>query len=271
LPDGEVVAIFEDITGQKEAEIEQEELQRQLFTSQKMETIGAFAGGTAHNFRNILQAISGNIEYLEAIYSKDPDVKELASNIHSSIEKGVGLINNLLHYSKKGWEMEIDILDLADVIIKTHQIIEKVFNENILIKLDLGKNLFVEGSRSLLSQAFMNLFTNARDAMPNGGELQVKAKKTKKSIIVHVSDTGHGIEKDVIDRIFDPFFTLKGVNEGTGLGLSTTQGIIEKHEGSLTVKSQYGKGATFKILLPATNKKIKKKTILKAEAVLSNK
>jgi signal transduction histidine kinase/ActR/RegA family two-component response regulator len=271
LPDDEIVIIFDDITGQKEAEIEQQALQEQLFAAQKMETIGAFAGGTAHNFRNILQAITGNMEYLEAIYGKEPEVKEVARNVYSSIDKGVDLINNLLHYSKKGWKMEMDDLDLAEVIIKTYQIIERVFNKNITIKLDIEENLLVKGNFTLLSQAFMNFFTNARDAMPDGGELRVKTKKTESMITVYVSDTGHGIEKDVIDRIFDPFFTTKDVGAGTGLGLSTTLGIIEQHEGSITVSSKYGEGATFKIVLPVTDGKVKKENETQNKIVLGNK
>ncbi len=255
LPDDEIVAIFDDITEKKAAEIEQKALQEQLFASQKMESIGAFAGGTAHNFRNILQAISGNIEYLEMIYGENSEVKELANNIYHSIDKGVELINNLLHFSKTGWKLEMKDLDLSEVINKTHEIVDKVLNKNIEIKTELGENLWVRGNFSLLSQAFMNLFTNARDAMPNGGKLVIKAKKLKNRIMASVSDTGHGIDKDVMDKIFDPFFTLKDVGSGTGLGLSTTHGIIEQHKGTITVSSKPGMGTTFQINLPATKGK----------------
>lgn len=267
LPDGELVAIFDDVTEKKNAELEQKALQEQLFAAQKMESIGAFAGGTAHNFRNILQAISGNIEYLELAYGEKPEVTEIANNIYGSIDKGVGLINNLLHFAKRGWKLDMDDLDLSEVISKTLDIIEKVFNKNIEIKMVLKDDLWVKGDPSLLSQAFMNLFTNARDAMPNGGELTVKTKKIKNTIIAYVSDTGHGIDKDVIDKIFDPFFTLKDVGSGTGLGLSTTHGIIEQHKGTITVSSKVGEGTTFKIALPESKTKIKKKMQTKCELV----
>ena len=255
LPGDEIMALFDDVTEKRKHEEEQNALQEQLFAAQKMESIGQFAGGTAHNFRNILQAISGNIEYLELIYGEEPEIKELATNIYNSIEKGVGLINNLLHFAKKGWKVEMEDIDLSDVIEKTYEIIKRVFNQNIEIKVELEKDLWVKGNPSLLSQAFMNLFTNARDAMPRGGELTIKAKKVKNSIIAFVSDTGHGIEKEVIDKIFDPFFTLKEVGSGTGLGLSTTLGIVEQHKGTINVSSKPLKGATFKITMPFSEDK----------------
>lgn len=267
LPDNELVAIFDDVTEKKEAELEQKALQEQLFAAQKMESIGAFAGGTAHNFRNILQAISGNVEYLEVVYGEKPEVKELAKNIYGSIDRGVGLINNLLHFAKQGWKLDMEDLDLAEVVMKTHEIIDKVFNKNIKIKMILEDGLLVRGNLSLLSQAFMNLFTNARDAMPEGGTLTVKANRVKNKVVAYVIDTGHGIEDEVIDKIFDPFFTLKEVGSGTGLGLSTTHGIVEQHKGSITVASKTGKGTTFKIILPVSKGRIPQKLALKDRPV----
>lgn len=250
LPSSEVVAIFDDITDKKKAEEEQKALQEQLFVSQKMETIGAFAGGTAHNFRNILQAISGNMEYLETLYNDAPGVKELAKNIYDSVEKGVDLINNLLHFSKRGGEPDLNDLDLSDVIIKTNDIIEKVFSKDIQIVLDLEKDLSIKGNQSLLSQVFMNLLSNARDAMPNGGKLLITAKRQNNKVVASVADTGHGMDKETLDKIFDPFFTLKEVGKGTGLGLSTSLGIIQGHNGSISVSSTPGGGTEFKIYLP---------------------
>ena len=256
LPSGEIVSIFDDVTDRKKAEVEQIALQKQLFISQKMESIGEFAGGTAHNFRNILQAISGNTEYLEMIYGEEPNVRDLANSIYDSVEKGVDLINNLLQFSKSDGEVQLVGLDLTDVIMKAYEIIEKVFNKNIEIKLNLEKELFVKGNRSLLSQVFMNLFTNARDAMPNGGTLLVEAKKKKDVVVAVVSDTGHGMAKETVEKIFDPFFTLKDVGKGTGLGLSTSHGIIRQHKGIVAVTSEPGKGTTFEVSLPLEKKEM---------------
>jgi signal transduction histidine kinase/ActR/RegA family two-component response regulator len=261
LPSGELVSIFDDTTDRKKAEEEQKALQEQLLVSQKMESIGGFAGGTAHNFRNILQAISGNIEYLEMLYSKDPEVKELAESIYDSVEKGVDLINSLLHFSKRGGDYQVADLDMSHVIMDTYEIIERVFDKRIQIKLELEKNLFVRGNQSLLSQVFMNLFTNARDAMPEGGVLKIEAKRSGSKVLSTVSDTGHGMDKETQERIFDPFFTLKDVGKGTGLGLSTSLGIVEQHKGSLTVSSKPGRGSTFKIQLPYIKRRHKEKAV----------
>ena len=256
LSSGELVSICDDITNKQRAEEEQRQLQKQLFVAQKMESIGDFAGGTAHNFRNILQVVSGNIEYLEMIYNDKPEVKEVAKNINKSVEKGVDLINNLLQFSKKGTDLELIDSDLYDVIINSYALIEKVFNKNIKIILDLSRDLNIKGNNSLLSQVFMNIFTNARDAMPEGGELLISANKMDNEVVVTISDTGLGIDKENLNKIFEPFVTLKEVGKGTGLGLSTSLGIIEQHNGTLSVSSEPNEGTTFKIVFPISNSKV---------------
>ncbi len=184
------------------------------------------------------------------VHGEKTEIRDTAKSIHDSVEKGVDLINNLLHFSKKGGELQLIDVDLSEVITKTYGIIEKVFDKNIEIKLDLEENLFVQGNHSLLSQVFLNLFTNARDAMPDGGELLVEARKRNNKVVAIVSDSGHGMDKETLDQIFDPFFTLKDVGKGTGLGLSTTHGIVEQHKGAILVSSKQGKGAKFTIYLP---------------------
>ena len=251
LPSEEIVAIYDDVTDKKKAEAEQKTLQEQLIRSQKMETIGAFAGGTAHNFRNILQAILGNIEYIEMISAGNEEVTELAKSVYDSVEKGVDLINNLLHFSKRNGKYKLSEVDLSDVIRDSYKIIEKVFDRNIEIKLNLEKDLIIEGNSSLLSQVFMNLFSNARDAMPDGGKLLIETKKTRQKVIAVVSDTGHGMDDETLKKIFDPFFTLKAEGQGTGLGLSTTHGIVEQHHATISVKSKPGQGSTFTISFPS--------------------
>jgi signal transduction histidine kinase len=250
LPSMEIVAIFDDVTEKKMGEREQKALQEQLLVSQKMESIGAFAGGIAHNFRNILQAISGNTEYLELVCGEKPDIADLTTNIYDSVEKGVDLINNLMHFSRRGGVYQMVALDLAEVIKQTHEIIARVLNRNIEIVLNLDKDLFVKGNRSLLSQVFMNLYSNANDAMPNGGNLTVEARRKGSKVLAVVSDTGFGMDTKTAEKIFDPFFTLKEVGKGTGLGLSTVHGIVQEHKGNISVSSKPGKGAVFKIVFP---------------------
>lgn len=270
LPSGEIVSIFDDVSDKKKAEEEQAALQKQLIVSQKMESIGAFAGGTAHNFRNILQAISGKIEYLEMIYDKKPEISELSKSIYDSVEKGVDLINRLLQFSRRGEKYQMVNLDLADVIKKTYEMIGRILDKKIEVKLDLEEKLFVKGSHSFLSQVFMNLFTNARDAMPDGGRLLIEAKKKKDRVVAIVSDTGHGMDKKTLENIFDPFFTLKEVGKGTGLGLSTTHGIVKQHGGSISVSSQPGKGTRFEIHFPLVKTEEIEKPKIQKEVILGN-
>ena len=250
LPSGEMVAIYDDITDKIKAEEEHDALQEQLFASQKMDSIGTLAGGIAHNFRNILQAISGNIEYLDMAQCDRDEMKEILKRVHDSVEKAVDLINNLLQFSKKGGRFEAAHVDLSEVIIGTYELGKKLFDGKIKIRLDLEKGLFVKGNRSLLSQVFLNLFTNAKDAMPEGGVLTVEARKEGSSVTASVSDTGIGMDNEVQKRIFEPFFTLKEVGKGTGLGLSTSLGIIEQHKGTINFSSTPQKGSTFSISLP---------------------
>lgn len=250
LPSKEIVTIFEDVTQKRKAEEEQKALQRQLIISQRMESIGAFASGTAHNFRNILQAISGNTEYLELIYGDQPECKDMLRSIYESVDRGVDLINNLLHFSRRGGKYEFSDLDVADVVKSACAIVHKLFDKNIEIKLTAEDGLMTKGNHSLLSQAFLNIFDNAKDAMPSGGKLTVEARREGEQILVSVGDTGTGMEPEVLEKIFDPFFTLKEVGKGTGLGLSTTHGIVEDHKGVIRVFSRPGAGTTFKIFLP---------------------
>jgi len=198
------------------------------------------------------------------------EITELTQNVYASVEKGVDLINNLLHFSKRNGKYKVGQVDIADIIKEAYEIIEKVFDKNIEIKLNLQKDLFVEGNNGLLSQVFMNLFTNARDAMPDGGKLLIETKKSKRKVIAVVSDTGLGMDKETLSKIFDPFFTLKEEGQGTGLGLSTTHGIVEQHKGTISVKSKPGQGSTFTISFPHINVETSRRTIPQDEPILGN-
>ena len=250
LPSGEIVSLFVDLTEQKRAEEEQRALQERFLNAQKLESLGRLAGGVAHNFRNILQAILGNMEFLEMVYADMPEVKDTVKNIDNSVSKGVDLVNSLLQFSKAGTEVKPVVTDLSQVIQETYQIVERLFDKKIQVSVDVEDGLFLKGNRSLLGQVFMNLFTNARDAMPGGGRLLVQARKEGDEILAVVSDTGYGMDKKTLEQIFDPFFTGKEVGKGTGLGLSTVHGIVEEHGGKISVSSSPGKGTTFKIRFP---------------------
>lgn len=254
LGTGEVVVLYEDITEKVMREKEQKELQIQLYNSQKMESMALIAGGVAHNFRNILQAVYGNSEYLEMIYKDHPEIKKIAESIAESVEKGTDLINELLHFSKLSHEADFkDYVDLGDVIEKTCNIISRLMDQKITIETSLEPDVIVKGGFSLLSQVFMNLLINARDAIDGEGRILVETLLKGDKVVCRVSDTGTGMDQETLNRLFDPFFTRKEVGEGTGLGLSTSRGIIGQHRGEITVTSSMGEGSTFEITLPLAN------------------
>ncbi len=254
LGTGEVVVLYEDITEKVMREKEQKELQIQLYNSQKMESMGLIAGGVAHNFRNILQAVYGNSEYLEMLYKDQPEIKKITESIAESVEKGTDLINELLLFSKRSHETDFrDFIDLGDVIKKTCNIISRLMDQKITVETSLAPDVIVKGSSSLLSQVFMNLLTNARDAIDGEGRILVETLLKGDKVICRVSDTGTGMDQETLNRLFDPFFTRKEVGKGTGLGLSTSRGIIGQHGGEITVTSSRGEGSTFEITLPAAN------------------
>ncbi|MGD8387312.1 MAG: ATP-binding protein [Desulfobacteraceae bacterium] len=256
LPSHEIVALYDDVTDKKLAEKEQRELQLQLFTAQKTESIALIAGGVAHNFRNILQAVNGNIEYLEILCGENPEVLEITKSVYDSVRKGADLASDLLQFSKRTEDTgeTFTTVDLSDVIQGAYTILSRSIDQRIEIALDLQPGLFVRANTSLLSQVFMNLFTNARDAMPEGGKLRVEARKAGNKIVARVSDTGIGMDPETLERVFEPFFTLKDVGKGTGLGLSTSRSIVEQHRGRIEVSSAPGEGSTFEIHLPASGR-----------------
>ncbi|MFW6147959.1 MAG: ATP-binding protein [Thermodesulfobacteriota bacterium] len=250
LPNGEIVFIYEDVTDQRQAVENQQILQKQLAHAQKMESLGRLAGGVAHNFRNILQAIMGNSQFLQMAFGSNKQVQEIAGSVNESVRKGSEFIDSLLKFSRRGSENGKLVLDLSDVLEEIYRIISNTFGAKIRLAIHLEETLPLKGDFSDLSQAFMNICNNSRDAMPNGGELTIEAKREGRHIVTTVSDTGCGIEQENIKRIFDPFFTTKQVGEGTGLGLSITHGIIKEHGGTISVISKPGEGSVFTISLP---------------------
>ena len=254
LPGGEIVYIFEDITDQKTAVENQQRLERQLSHAQKMESLGRMAGGVAHNFRNILQAIMGNTQFLQMAYGQDERLQEITKVMNASVKKGSDFIDSLLKFSRQDIERGMLPLDLEDVINETHKIISNTFDQKIKISTQVEGPLPIKGDHASLNQVFINLCNNARDSMPEGGELTLAGKRENDDIVVTIFDTGFGMDEDTVKKIFDPFYTTKDVGQGTGLGLSITHGIIEEHNGSVSVSSKPGKGTRFTISFPVAEK-----------------
>ena len=253
----------------------QKRLEAELLHAQRIESIGTIASGVAHNFRNILTAISANNQLLEMKCREDELLLEIAERINGAVSRGAGLVDGLMQFSRKGETAAFKFLNFANVIQEIHDLISKSFDKSIDIKVNVPESIPVMGDHLALSQVLMNLCTNARDAMPRGGELNIEAEKEGDNAVITISDMGHGMDKETTDRCFDPFFTTKGIGKGTGLGLSTSYGIIKDHGGDIRVHSEVGKGTTFRVRIPmvllgeAESKEVPSEAILgKGEKIL---
>jgi hypothetical protein len=255
-----------DMTARVEAESKREKLEAELRQSQKMEAIGRLSGGVAHDFNNLLTIILGNTEMLEDESGLPEQVRELLAEIRESGTRAADLTKRLLLFSRRQ-ALRPTELDLDDVVEHVLRMLRRVLGEDILIKLGGGAHaLTVLADRSLMDQVLLNLAVNARDAMPDGGELTIETAAVELDAEtarvrgvgpeggsfarLTVRDTGCGIAPEALARIFEPFFTTKPVGKGTGLGLATVYGIVEQHGGFVEVESTVGVGTTFHIMLP---------------------
>jgi nitrogen-specific signal transduction histidine kinase/CheY-like chemotaxis protein len=247
---------------------ERKRLEHQLLQAQKMEAIGVLAGGVAHDFNNILTAIIGYASLLNLKMTSDDPLRFNVEQIMASTERAVSLTQSLLAFSRKQ-VVDLKTHSVNDVISGFHKILTRLIGEDIEFTLDLAADKpLVKADKGQLEQVFMNLATNARDAMPRGGKLLITTKTASLSedngeikrgsyVIVSVSDTGIGMDKDTLEHIFEPFYTSKEVGKGTGLGLAIVYGIIKKHDGVITVQSEPGKGTTFNLYLPSAQSAVK--------------
>ncbi|MGA3163137.1 MAG: PAS domain S-box protein [Verrucomicrobiota bacterium] len=255
----EILAINTDIT-------EKKQLEANFLRAQRMEGIGALAGGIAHDLNNILQPILIAVPFLRETIG-DPENRSLLDTVENSAQRGADIIKQLLTFARgtPGVRVPLPVRHLMNDIDK---IIRETFPRNIKVNVDAPKDLWpVLGDATQIHQALMNLCVNARDAMPSGGELALAAKnltldetftsmihdaKPGTYVCVSVIDTGTGIPPELLDHIFEPFFTTKEVGKGTGLGLATVLGIVRGHGGFIRVDSRLGHGTTFELYLPAS-------------------
>jgi len=270
--------IFRDITSQKRAEEEKEKLQAQLSQAQKIEAIGTLAGGIAHNFNNLLMSVMGNTSLMLLETDSNHPNYERLENIEKSIQNGSRLTRQLLGCARKGG-YEIKPISLNQLVKETSDTFVMAKKE-IRAHLELGKDLCgIKADQGQIEQVLLNLYVNAADALPGGGDLFLKTMnvtdkdmrgKTYKPkpgnyVLLTVTDAGIGMDKKTIERIFDPFFTTKGLAKGTGLGLASVYGIIKAHGGYIDVDSEKAKGTTFSIYLPATEKEVKEEREVSGE------
>jgi PAS domain S-box-containing protein len=255
-----------DVTAQKQAQSDRDQLEVQLRQSQKMEAMGTLAGGIAHDFNNILGAILGYGELAQQESKPDSPLRRYVDNVMHAAERAKALVDRILGFSRSGLG-ERAYVHIQSVIEETLELIAASLPANIrLEKSLLAGDAALIGDSTQLHQVAMNLCTNAVHAMEQGGILNVSLERldvAKAQLVSRgslspgpyirlvIKDTGVGINPDVVERIFDPFFTTRGVGKGTGLGLSLVHGIVTDLGGAIHVNSAIGKGTTFEIWLPA--------------------
>jgi PAS domain S-box-containing protein len=237
------ILLITDITERKQLEI-------RLQHVQKMEAIGTIAAGVAHNFRNTLTEVLVNNQVIQMNYKDKTDIREITERISRSVKRGAGLVDGLLQFSRKQMAKEFRKLDLAAMVRETYRLIKKSFDKKVDIRIDVPDTLLILGDPAGLSQALMNLCTNARDAMPAGGQLCIEAKQVHNHAELIVSDNGQGMNRKTLEKCFDPFFTTKPIGKGTGLGLSTTYGIVKSHGGLIHIKSKLKEGTVITTNFP---------------------
>ncbi|NOX33074.1 MAG: PAS domain S-box protein [Deltaproteobacteria bacterium] len=244
---------------------EKKKLEAQLRHSQKMEAVGTLAGGIAHDFNNILQIISGSVQLMLVEKSPDdPDCNALEI-IEKSVQRACDLTKQLLIYGKQV-ETKFRTVDLNQELLNVSNLLERTILKTIHIELDLPENIkTIEADPSQLEQIILNLAINAKDAMPDGGELVFQTgnktidkefckahpgANTGEYVLLSVSDSGLGMDKEILEHIFEPFYTTKEMEKGTGLGLAMVYSIVKSHGGYIICDSMPGYGTTFKIYFP---------------------
>ena len=246
---------------------EQKNLESQLQHAQKMEAVGTLAGGIAHDFNNLLQAIQGYTELLLMRKEEgEPGFRELREVIRAS-KRGAELTQQLLTFSRKV-ESKRKPLDLNQEVGELRQLLERTLPKMIEVEFNLAHDLrTINADSAQLKQVLMNLAVNAKDAMPDGGKIVIETQnitldqefctryaevKPGDYVLLSMADTGHGMERETLEHIFDPFYTTKEVGKGTGLGLAIVYGIVKNHEGYVMCYSRPGSGTSFRIYLPVS-------------------
>ena len=259
------VTIQEDVSALAEVE-------EQLRQSQKMEAVGRLAGGVAHDFNNILLAISGYAQFLSPELRGNAQAEADLAQINKSVDRAAALTRQLLAFSRKQ-KAAFQPLDLRRAVLESGKMLKRLIGENISLEISAAEDMkTIKADPGQVDQVLMNLLVNAKDAMPGGGRIELKTFPHKQALhlptlfgamppdeysVLSVRDSGSGMDKETLSKIFDPFFTTKPKGKGTGLGLSIVYGIIKHHGAYLTVTSQPGKGSTFTVYFPVMTMAIK--------------
>ncbi|MBI5341917.1 MAG: response regulator [Deltaproteobacteria bacterium] len=262
---GHFVAVFDVVTERKRVEAERETLEAQLRQAQKMEAVGRLAGGVAHDFNNMLQAILGYAHIAFEKSGPDSYMREILIEIQKAAQRASAVTRQLLAFSRQQ-TIRPKVLDLNDTVSGMLKMLRRLIGEDIDLAWKPGHELWlIKIDPSQVDQILANLLVNARDAIAGVGKVTIETGKAVfderycadhagflpgEYVLLAVSDDGCGMDKETLARIFEPFFTTKGVGEGTGLGLATVYGIVKQNGGFVNVYSEPGKGTTFRIYMP---------------------
>jgi len=260
-PDGTLLGfakITRDLTERREAQIALEQAREALFQSQKMEAIGQLTGGVAHDFNNLLCAIIGSIDLAERRGAAGGDIAGYLHNARQAAERGATLTQRMLAFARKQ-DLDLRTVDLAATIPGSVELLRRTIGTSVDIETRLATGLpAVRADAAQLELALLNLAVNARDAMAEGGHIVIAAHvvpgcgelEGADYVVLSVSDEGDGMDEDTLRRAAEPFFTTKGIGQGTGLGLSMVQGMAEQCGGRLVMRSMPGSGTTAELWLP---------------------
>ena len=264
-----MLEVFQDIT-------EQKKLQQELVQSQKMLSIGTLAGGIAHDFNNILGIILGYTSILPSMKDNAQKFSDGVNAIKQAVDRGAGLVRQILTFARKT-DIAFEPMSVPDLMRELVSMLEQTFPKIITFNKEIETDLpLINADHTQIHQILLNLCVNARDAMPNGGVITIKAHiaageklrerfpavNEQRYICITVSDNGIGMDEITRNRIFDPFFTTKEKGKGTGLGLSVVYGVVQAHHGFVDVQSAVGNGTTFLLYLP-----VSKESTIELEAV----
>lgn len=263
-----ITGVTRDISERKQAEAERRKLEAKLLQAHKLESVACLAGGIAHEINNMLTPIMGYGDMLTHDLSPDNPSRPMAQQIVVCARRCKDLVAQLLAFARKQ-TLEIKPLDLAEVVDAFLERLRRTLRENVTIQARFDQSTgWIMGDRTQIEQVILNLALNAQDAMPSGGALRVEIQevtleadtwgeqevKAGRYLMMLMADTGEGMERETLEKAFDPFFSTRGVGKGMGLGLSTVFGIVSQHGGFIRVSSEPGRGTVVRLYFPCTSK-----------------
>ena len=256
-PDGttQVLSVVRDVTDERRLADERKRLEEQFRQAQKLDAVGRLAGGVAHEFNNLLTSIGASAGYIGMEAEKDSELASIAAELETGVERGTQLTRQLLAFTQRQ-VLQPRPVDVNAMLGDMRRVLERVLGEDVRVVLDPSpETARVLADPGQLQQVVLNLVVNARDAMTKGGRILIatsvspQAAGQARQVTIEVADEGPGIAPEVAEHLFEPFYSTK--EDGTGLGLASVYGIVKQHRGTVEVDPGLGRGATFRVRLPA--------------------